>query len=172
MSLVNSDAVSGDNKVKTEEGGNLPKRVNGPMFFIDFNDELISRLVAAHTKEIVSGTTENNGSFMKDTAVYRGISTIGKKREIIEDNRFNVFLPAEACIDSTLNKAVHGDGEFIKRMILEKLRDLWPPLGFALANVVKPGMVNLEPSAITIDVARIRSTLKGIVNIKVVVFKL
>jgi hypothetical protein len=32
-------------------------------------------------------------------------------------------------------------------------------------------MVNLKPSAITIDVSRIRSTLEGIVNIEVIVFK-
>jgi hypothetical protein len=48
IGLVNGDAVRGDDEMETEEGGNLSERVNSPMFFEDFNNEVISLLRGAH----------------------------------------------------------------------------------------------------------------------------
>jgi hypothetical protein len=48
---------------------------------------------------------------------------------------------------------------------------LGPPFGLTFSDVIKPSAINLEPSAITIDVAGIRSALEGIVNVKMKVFK-
>jgi hypothetical protein len=40
---------------------------------------------------------------MEETTVHGGISTIRKKREIIEDDRFDMFLPPETGIDANLD---------------------------------------------------------------------
>jgi hypothetical protein len=57
-------------------------------------------------------------------------------------------------------------------MVLKKGRHLGPPFRLALLNIIKPYGMDLKPSVITVDVTWVRSTLKGIVNIKVVIFEI
>jgi hypothetical protein len=99
------------------------------------------------------------------------IGTIGKELEIIEDHRFNMFLPFEAGINTTLHKTVHRNGEIFNRMITEQSRHLRPPLRLTFSDVIKPSAIDLQPGAITIDISRVRSALKGIVNVEMKVFE-
>jgi hypothetical protein len=96
-------------KVKTKAGGDDAKGVDSPMIFKDCDDLLIGGFIGTHAEKVISGAAEDRRT-LKDTTVHRRVSTIGQKSKVIEDDGFDVFLPLEAGINPSLNKAVHGNG--------------------------------------------------------------
>jgi hypothetical protein len=154
--------------MEPEEGRYNVKGMDSPVFFEDLYNLLIDLFVCTHTEEIIGGATQDHRSITKDATINRGISAIRKKSQVIEDDGFNMFLPFETGVNSTLNEAVHGNGQFFNGMITKEGRDFRPPLRFSFTNVIKPCAINLEPGTIAIDIARVGSALKGIMNIEVI----
>jgi hypothetical protein len=103
--------------VKAEEGRDLAKRMDCPVFFEDLNNLLVGLTSGTEAEKIISGTAKYNGSFMKDTAVDGGISTVWKELKVIENDGFNMFLPFEIGIDATLGGTIHGNGKGFNHMV-------------------------------------------------------
>ena len=110
VSLVNGDTVARDHKMESEEGRNDTKRVNGPVFLEDFNNEVIGLYISTHAEKIVCSSAEDNWRIEKESTVDGMIRSIWEKGKVIEDDRFDVLLPFEAGVDTTLHEAIHGNG--------------------------------------------------------------
>jgi hypothetical protein len=66
-----------------------------------------------------------------------------------------------------LNKHKHFNGEFSNRMFGQKVLDLVPPIRLVKLDAFQPFPIYSKVCSIAVDVAKIRSGLKSIVNIKV-----
>jgi hypothetical protein len=142
VSLINGDAVTGNDEVEAKESRDNSKGMYCPMFLKDLDNEVIGSFICAHTEKVVSSTAKNNRSILEDAAVDRRISAIREKAKIIKNHRFHVFLPFETGINASLNKAVHGYGQFCDRMSAKERRDSRPPFGFSFSDIFNPGIIN------------------------------
>jgi hypothetical protein len=104
---------------------------------------------------------------LERATVDRGISPVGKKRKVIKDDWLDMFLPAKARVNTTLDEAVHRDSKIFNSMSLEKCRNFFPPFRLALTNVVYPGAIYFEPGFVAIKITRIRSALESIGDVEV-----
>jgi hypothetical protein len=65
-----------------------------------------------------------------------------------------------------LDKHEHLDGEFSRRMFGQKVLDLFPPIRLVKLDGFQPFPIYAKVRSIAMNVTRIRSGLKSIVNIE------